>query len=257
MSLHRDASIYFTQVMHRRAGGPRYRFAYRLFSLLLDIDRLDETAARLRWFSHNRFNLLAFHDCDHGPRDGSALRPWIDALLERHNIDLEGGTVHLLCLPRLFGYAFNPISVWYCVHRDGTPRAALCEVHNTFGEQHGYLLHRRGEALTWPLRDQAPKRFHVSPLIALEGHYRFRLGEPDERLSVQVHAIHDEQLLLAAAQAGRGEALSDRNIARALLRTPLMTLKVTAAIHWQALKIWLRGAPFYPKPKPPQEEVTS
>ena len=257
MSLKRAASLYFTRVMHRRTEPRPYRFVYKVFSLLLDIDRLEETAVRLRLLSHNQPNLFAFYDGDHGPRDGTPLRPWIEGILREHGIELDGGQILLLCFPRLFGYTFNPLSIWYCLGADGAPRAVLCEVHNTFGENHSYLLHTGGQKLSWPVRDQATKRFHVSPLMALEGRYRFRLSEPGDDLAVFVQAIQQGRLLLSAAQVGQGEALTDRGLIKALARTPLMTFKVVAAIHWQALKIWLRGTPFYPKPEPPKKEVTS
>ncbi|MGD2083702.1 MAG: DUF1365 domain-containing protein [Chromatiales bacterium] len=246
--------LYLSRVMHRRMFPVEYRFDYPVFSLLLDIDRLEDKGPRL--LSVNRFNLLAFHEADHGPRDGSALRPWADTLLARHGIDLEGGRIQLLCFPRLLGYAFNPISIWYCSHRDGSPRAVICEVHNTFGEHHFYLLHDQGRPMAWPARGGAEKRFHVSPLIGMEGHYEFRLDRPADRLNVLIRQYTPEGLMLVASQTGRGRVLDDRALLRALARTPLMTFKVMAAIHWQALKIWLRGAPFFPKPEPPPNEVS-
>jgi DUF1365 family protein len=240
--------------MHRRLFPVRYRFSYPVFSLLLDLDRLEE--ARSRLLSVNRLNLLAFHESDHGPRDGSPLRPWADDLLARRGIDLEGGPIRLLCFPRLLGYAFNPLSIWYCSHRDGSLRAVICEVRNTFGEGHFYLLHEQGRPMPWPARGGAEKRFHVSPLMGMEGHYEFRLERPGDRLGVLIRQFTPDGLMLVASQNGEGRALSDRGLLRALARTPLMTFKVMAAIHWQALRIWLRGASFFPKPEPPHNEVS-
>jgi len=248
--------ILSAQVMHRRLFPVRYRFTYRVFSLLLDLDSLPALHRRLRLFSHNRFNLFSFHDRDHGPRDGQPLRPWIDAVLAGRGIELAGGPVRLLCFPRVLGYVFNPLSVWYCQHADGTLRAVLCEVSNTFGERHSYLLHEDGGPLDWPVRGHKPKVFHVSPFIPMDARYQFRLSEPGTKLSVLIREYQDDALMLVASLHGRLQALTDARLAGAFLRYPLLTLKVMALIHWQALKIWLRGGRFHPRPPAPETEVT-
>jgi len=240
--------------MHRRLFPVQYRFVYRVFSLLLDLDALEQTGTR--WLSIGRFNLFSFYPADHGPRDGSPLRPWIDRVLAARGIDLDGGRVKLLCFPRVLGYGFNPLSLWYCFDRSGALRAILAEVHNTFGEQHCYLLGSDGAPHRAGLTDGADKVFHVSPLIGMQARYRFRLAEPGERLAVLIREYQDDRLMLVASQSGEGITLSDQALLRAFRRTPLMTLKVIAAIHWQALKIWLRGAPYFPKPAPPAQEIT-
>lgn len=251
-----SARIYTGSVMHRRVAPLHYRFSYPVFSLLLDIDRLDRLASRSRLFSHNRFNLFAFHDRDHGPRDGSPLRPWLDDLLRAQDIELDGGPVRLLSFPRLLGYVFNPLSVWYCWHRDGELRAVLCEVSNTFGERHGYLLHAAGGALGWPVRATRAKCFHVSPFLPMGLEYRFRLSQPGARLGIAIHCLQGGTLKLAAVQTARARPFSDLNLLRSFLRMPLLTFKVIVMIHWQALKLWLRGAPLFHKPAPPSKEVT-
>jgi hypothetical protein len=250
------ARLYVGEVMHRRFFPVRYRFAYRVFSLLLDIDRIDAAARATAMFSHNRFNLLAFHDADHGPRDGSPLRPWLERSLARFGVELEGGRVDLLCFPRVLGYTFNPLAIWYCRHRDGSLRAVLLEVSNTFGERHGYLLHDNGAPLAWPVRQARAKCFHVSPFVGMQAEYRFRLSEPGERLEIGIRELQDDRLMLVAAQVGRAEPFPSASLLRALLAVPFLTFKVVALIHWQALKIWLRGATFFPKPTPPREEVS-
>jgi hypothetical protein len=250
------ARLYVGEVMHRRFFPVRYRFAYRVFSLLLDIDRIDAAARATAIFSHNRFNLLAFHDADHGPHDGSPLRPWLERSLARFGVELEGGRVDLLCFPRVLGYTFNPLAIWYCRHRDGSLRAVLLEVSNTFGERHGYLLHDNGAPLAWPVRQARAKCFHVSPFVGMQAEYRFRLSEPGERLEIGIRELQDDRLMLVAAQVGRAEPFTSASLLRALLAVPFLTLKVMAMIHWQALKIWLRGATYFPKPTPPREEVS-
>jgi len=251
--------IFFTRVMHRRLFPVQYRFDYRVFSLLLDIDALDRLPTRLRLgrFALFKGNLFRFDPADHGPRDGSALRPWVEALLGARGIDLDGGRIRLLCFPRVLGYGFNPLSLWYCEHRDGRLRAVIAEVSNTFGEHHFYLLANGGQPIDWPLRDRAQKCFHVSPLMDMLGEYHFRLSEPSDHLAVLIRQYDDQgQLKLVATQTGHGEPLTDAALSRAFRRTPLMTFKVMVAIHWQALKIWLSGARYFPKPEPPRQEVT-
>ena len=252
-------SIYTGRLVHERRIAPRYRFAYRVFSLLLDIDRLDEADRAHRFFSHNRFNLIGFDDRDHGPKDGSPLRPWIDARLAAAGIDLDGGRIELLCYPRVLGYVFNPLSLWFCRHADGSLRAVLCEVRNTFGEWHGYLLHDNGAAMAERLRDQAGKVFHVSPFLPREGHYRFRLQAPAARYGATVNwhaSAEGDAPALIAVQTGARCRGGDRGLLRVALTVPLLTLKVIGAIHWQALKIWLRGGRFHRRPAPPDSEIS-
>ena len=249
--------LYVSRVMHRRLFPVDYRFQYRVFSLLLDLDHLTETCGKLRLLSLDRFNLLSFRQRDHGPRDGSSLKAWAQRLLSEREIHLDGGKILLLSFPRLLGYGFNPLSLWYCLHRDGSLRALICEVNNTFGEHHFYLLHRQGEAMDWPARAELAKRFHVSPLIGMQARYRFRLSRPGQRLAVSIEESQEGRRMLIATQTGEMRPLTDRQLLRALLRTPLMTFKVVAAIHWQALRIWLRGAPLFRKPEPPEEQTTS
>jgi DUF1365 family protein len=246
--------VYFTRVLHRRLAPVDYRFSYRVLRLLLDLDEL--SGLRLRFLALNRFNLLSFHERDHGARDGSAVKPWAEDLWRSKGIDLAGGRTQLLCFPRFLGYGFNPLSIWYCYHRDGSLRAVITEVNNTFGEHHFYLLCNGALPLTWPVTQSAEKVFHVSPLMDMEARYDSRLAEPSDRLSVLIKQFQNGELTPIASQQGEGYALNDKRLLTALIQVPLMTLKVVAAIHWQALKIWLRGAPFFPKPTPPVDKVT-
>ncbi len=248
--------LYLTRVMHRRRFPVAYRFDYPVFSLLLDIDRLDETFRTSRLLKVDRFGLLSFRRRDHGARDGTELRPWAIATLKAQGIEIGTGKIHLLCFPRLLGYGFSPLSVWYCLDQDERLRAVIAEVRNTFGQHHSYLLHNDGRPMNWPARAEKDKVFHVSPLIDMDCAYRFRFAQPGERLSVVIEQFQQDKHLLTAAQTGRGLEINDRNLLRALLRTPLMSFKVMWAIHWQALKIWLRGARFHAKPPLPTQEIT-
>ncbi|WP_020647716.1 DUF1365 domain-containing protein [Solimonas variicoloris] len=241
--------LYEARVMHRRRVAPLYRFVYRVFYLFVDVDRVDELAGRLRGFSHNRFNLLSLHDADHG--DGRGLRAWAEALLQRHGIALDGGRIRLLAFPRVLGHAFNPLSLWYCEHADGSLRAVIAEVRNTFGERHSYLLARGGAPLAYGEMPAQDKCFHVSPFFALTGRYRFALDAPDARLRVHIALEHGAQPRLDATITGSRVPLRDATLVRAVARLPWLALKVLGAIHWQALKLWLRGARVHARPSPP------
>lgn len=248
------ACLYAARVAHRRWFPVRYRFVYRLCYLLLDIDRIDADVRRLRFFSHNRLNLAAFHDADHG--DGrTPLRAWAERLLADRGIDLAGGRIRLLTLPRVLGFVFNPVSFWFCQHADGSLRAIIAEVNNTFGERHFYLLASAGRPLPYRQAMDKEKCFHVSPFMDLRGRYRFVVAAPGERLAIAIREYQDQRPQLLATLIGERRPLTDAALLGQLLRMPLMTFKVVAAIHWQALKIWLSGARFHRKP-PPTHEVS-
>ncbi len=252
--LNQDGALYATRVMHRRRVPPFYRFVYRVFYVLVDIDRLERLAQRLRFFSYNGFNLLSLRDRDHG--DGQGLRQWAEALLNERGIDACGGRILLLAFPRVLGFAFNPISLWYCHHRDGRLQAVIAEVNNTFGEKHSYVLASESGALSYEEVIEKDKVFHVSPFFDRQGRYRFQLSAPAERVRVAIHESVDDQPILDATLAGERRALTDGAILGQVLRMPWMTVKVVAGIHWEALKIWLRGGRFHSKPEPLRPDVS-
>lgn len=243
--------------MHARPGQPRYRFVYRSFYILLDLSDLARSCAASPLISRNRFNLLSFHDRDHGAHDGSDLHAWALARLAEIDIDLVGGRVLLLSMPRVLGYGFNPISLYYCHHADGRLIAVIVEVHNTFGEHHVYRLHAEGAPITSSTSLDKRKRFHVSPFFARSGRYRFHLLPPGERMGVGIRLYDEEQRLqITTTLTGERRALTSAEILRAAVGVPLLTFKVTAAIHWEAVKLWLRGAVFHRKPKPERPNVS-
>ncbi len=249
------ACVYSARVMHRRLFSAAYRFRYRVFSLLLDIDALDRVAAGSRVFSHNRFNLLSLYDADHLPPGETSLRGWAERVLGEAGVDGGQLRIRLLCFPRVLGLVFNPLSLWYCEDANGRPVAVIAEVRNTFGERHCYLLRPQRSGSGWPLRDSHAKDFHVSPFIGMQARYDFSLCRPDERLRVVIREYQDDRLMLVATQTGERRPFTSAELLRQALRVPLQTLKVVAAIHWQALKIWLKGARFHRKPAPPIHEV--
>lgn len=260
-SFHR---FYKGKVFHRRLIEPVYTFCYRVFNVLLDIDHIDTLADELILFSRNRFNLFAFYDRDHLPRGylddhaSGSLRAWVEAGLAEHGIHLNGGRVRLFCYPRMLGFVFNPLSVWYCENQDGELVAILCEVRNTFKERHCYLLREPdGGPLNLGQAYCHPKRFHVSPFLPVEGGYEFRFGLKDHELDIGIVWINGQQRSMIATQRMRQTALSDLELLKTFVTLPVMTIKVVVAIHWQALKIWLRGARFHRKPEAPHKEISS
>jgi len=248
------ASLYFGEVVHVRTRPTRHRLRYGVFSMLIDLDEVPALARRSRLFSLNRFNLFSFYDRDHGAGT-TPLRAWVDAQLRDANIDLNGGAVRLLCYPRLLGYAFNPISVYFCYRAEGDLAAILYEVHNTFGERHGYLIRVDADHAN-PIRHACDKAFHVSPFIGMDARYDFRISAPDNDIVLTIAESDAEGTLLQASFVGERRPMNDRTLLAAFFRYPLMTLKVMAGIHWEALKIWRKGAQFYRKPTPPSEPIT-
>lgn len=256
----------FGQVMHRRLAPRGHRFAYPVFYALLPMHRLDDWAEGYgRAFAVNRAGLLSLRFADYGRRDGSDPRSWVRELLAAHGLAAatDGGDLWLQTFPRMVGYVFNPVSFWYCFDPAGALRAVVCEVSNTFGERHNYLLaHPDGR----PIRDgetlQRRKVFHVSPFIAVDGEYRFRFharagddGAPLWRLARIDHADAGGDLLHTAL-SGRAVPLASGTLLKAFLAYPWLTLGIVLRIHWQAFLLWRKRVPFFRKPEPPLEETT-
>ncbi|MBZ2208843.1 DUF1365 domain-containing protein [Massilia soli] len=248
----------FGQVRHRRMRPSANAFAYASYYLRLPIRSLGSQGFNAHLVSRNRFNLLSFFDADHG--DGQRpLIEWIDTLLEAEGVSDADGEIWLQAMPRVLGYAFNPVSFWFCHRADGALRAVLCDVRNTFGERHFYLLDT-GAAIANGSELRARKVFHVSPFCRIEGGYRFRFMRAARGQSEHTLAridYHDaDGLLLETSVSGVAARLCDASVARAFFAFPLMTFGVVARIHWQALRLWLRRVPFYSKPAPPEQKVS-
>jgi DUF1365 family protein len=234
------------RVMHERLRPKRHRFTYPVFYVRFDLDRLASLDSG--WFGIDRWRPLSFYRRDHGPRDGSDLAAWMRAQLAAAGIEEADGRIWLQAFPRVFGYAFNPVSVWLCHDRDGGLRALFAEVRNTFGERHGYLLSARLHA---PITADTPlmcrKVLHVSPFCRVEGGYTFRVKESVSRASVAIDYHDADGLLIHTAFAGHLTPLTRASAYAALLRQPLLTVGVVARIHWQALRLALRKVPFHGK----------
>lgn len=237
---------YLGHVMHMRLTPRAHRFRYRLWTLLLDIDRLEDTAARLRLFRVNRRGWLSHHDADHGPRDGSALRPWVEARLAEAGRP-PPARIRLLAMPRVLGFVFNPLSVYYCEDASGRLQSVIYEVKNTFGDQRAYVLAAEPEGADpdAPRRHAQAKEMFVSPFIGMDQTYRFHLAPPGDRLALRIRqGSAAEGDVLIATQNGDRLPLTDATLTRLALALPLLPVKVMAAIHWQALRLALKRAPF-------------
>lgn len=240
-------ALYVGRVMHARLAPVRHRFAYRVFSLLLDIDALAEAGRGLKLFAVNRRGLFSFHEADHGPRDGSPLRPWAERLLARAGIDIGRGTIRLLCFPRLFGYVFNPLSVFYCEDESGRLAAIIYEVNNTFGDTHAYVC---------PVPDEtgdqcARKRLHVSPFFDLDMRYVFRAPAPGERLRLLIRNETEAGPVHVATHVADRRPLDDRMLLQLFLTHPLMPMKIIMAIHFEAVRLMLKKVRYVRWPGPP------
>jgi uncharacterized protein len=252
-----DHALYFGEVMHERLRPVHHRFTYRVFSILVDVDRLADLGRRLTLFSHNRFNLYSLYDRDHGNFDGGPLRPHIETLLREAGRTIPPTRIDLLCYPRILGFVFNPLSIYYCYEANGEIGAIIYEVRNTFGEHHAYVAPvEPGQAGDAGVRQHADKRFYVSPFIAMAAGYRFTLRRPGERIHVLIRETIGDEPLLTAAFTGRRRDFTDRQLLVALMRFPLMTLKVVAAINYEALRLWAKGVGFVDRQRAPEPPGT-
>ena len=248
------SALYVGSVMHHRFRPRAHRLRYRVFWMLFDLDEMDLLPSSLRLFSRNRFNAVSLHDADHGDGGDLPLRQQVDTQLQAAGIE-TGGPIRLLCMPRIFGYGFNPLSIFFCYRNDGRLVAVLYEVHNTFKERHSYLIPvEAGAGMVFDQRCE--KSFYVSPFMDMDMKYAFRVAAPGERVSVAIDTSNNDGRVLTAALIGKRRALTDANLLRVLATFPFATLKVVAAIHWQALRMWLKGFRLRPRPKPPVNPVT-
>lgn len=251
-----EPALYLGRVQHRRARPRVHALDYRVFMLLLDLDRLDQTFAGSRVLKSGRFGLMSFDPRDHGDGSTTPLRAQTEARLKAAGIEGPVGAIRLLTMPRVLGYGFNPISLYYCWRPDGGLMAVVHEVTNTFGERHSYVAPASSDRGRVHVHG-APKRLHVSPFMDMDMAYGFRLSEPAERLELIIDLKDAEGPRLTASFIGERRPLTDGQLLRAWLTHPLLTLKVMAGIHWEALRIWTKGVAYRRKPAPPAEPVTA
>ena len=248
------SGLYRGVVAHARLKPRAHRLSYRIFMTLLDLDELPGMGRRLTLFGYNRGGLIAFNDKDHLQGTGD-LRGEVGALMGSAGLD-GGGPVRILCMPRVLGFVFNPISVYFCHDRGGRLEAILYEVNNTFGQRHAYLIpvtERSGRAV----RQSCDKRFHVSPFMDMALRYHFEVAEPGDEALLRVDAHDAEGPMIVTSFRGVRAELTDAAILKAFLAHPLLSLAVLAGIHWEAVKLLLKGLRLRPMPPAPRHPVTT
>ncbi|RZJ00094.1 MAG: DUF1365 domain-containing protein [Brevundimonas sp.] len=248
-----NSALYIGEVVHQRVSTLSHRLRYRLWMMLLDLDELD--GLKLKLLSRRRFGLVSFRAADHGDRSGRPLRRQVETHLAGAGIDLNGGPIRLLTMPRILGYGFNPISVFFCHRPDGELAALLYEVTNTFHERHSYLVAVPPNT-AGPVRQTTEKTFFVSPFMDMGLTYDFTVHPPGEAVSVVVAVRRGDTPILTASFAGRRRPLTDGQVLRAFVTHPLLTWKVTWGIHWEALRGMLKGARYRHRGPPPAHPVT-
>jgi hypothetical protein len=248
------ATLYHGAVAHRRLRPVGHAFSYRVFSMLIDVDRIGEAEAGARWFSRNRFNLFSFHDADHAFSGEATVSAGVRATLRAHGYSADG-RILLLCYPRILGFVFNPLSIFYCHDARGRLEAVLYEVRNTFGGRHSYLI--PVEEGAGVIRQSADKKLHVSPFMDMDHVYDFRLTRPGDKLSVFIHQTDADGPIFNASFAGSAEPMTGGALLRAFFNYPLMTLKVIAAIHFEAGRLFLKGMRLKGRVADPAEPVSA
>jgi uncharacterized protein len=242
------AALYVGKVVHARLRPKPHRFTYRIFMTLIDLDRLDEATGLSRFFSVGPFNLLSFRESDHLPSSQAVagLAERARALFAQNHIDVSSSRILLLCLPRVMGYAFNPISVFYAVDDYGQLRGLIYEVRNTFGESHAYVV--PAAASTETFRHGQGKQFHVSPFLPMDLQYQFSVSTPAKNLFLRIVDFDSSGPLLRTGFSGKHSALSSLTSLKCFFGLPLMTLKVISGIYFEAVRLYFKGMRVYPHP---------
>ena len=244
------AELYVGRTVHERRAPFTHRFNYRIASLMIDLERLGEAGSLSRLFSVHRFNLYSFFERDHGDRDGSPLIEWARAQFSEAGLAIGDARVRLLCSPRVLGYVFNPLSIYFAEARDtGTLKGVIYQVHNTFGDAHAYVAPCTGASAE---RQEADKIFHVSPFFDVAGRYEFTLRAPDERFKLAIFKQREDGPDFMATMSMKRVELTTSALAGLFASQPFSTLKTISAIHLEALKLWVKGAKYHPRPDPPQ-----
>lgn len=250
------SALYPGQVTHHRRRPREHRLAYRIWSMLIDLDELERLDRGLRLFSVDRFNLVSFYSRDRGDGSGRDLKAWVEACLRDAGLEPDGGPVRLFTMPRVLGQAFNPLSIYFCHRRSGEIAAILWEVDNTFGERHAYLIpvaHQHDGVI----RQTCDKGFFVSPFMDMTLTYHFQVRPPGERFALDIVVADAEGPILTARHLAERRALTDGALLALLLAAPAQAMAVVLGIHWEALKLWAKGVRLRVKPPPPRAAVTT
>ena len=214
--------------------------------MLLDLNEIDSLSKRLRFFSRGPFNLTSFLDSDHGDGSDVPLLTQVQTLLRRAGCDADQLTVKLLCMPRILGCGFNPLSVYFCFRGDRSLEAIIYEVHNTFGERHSYVIPVVG-APGDIIEQHCFKTFYVSPFLGMDMSYGFRVMPPAAQVQISIDGKENDKTVITASLRGTRRNLSDAALLKTFASHPFLTLKVIAGIHWHALRLVLKGVRFHPR----------
>ncbi len=247
-----NSCIYNGEVTHTRFKPVRHFLKYKTFSLLIDLDEINLLDKSIGIFSHNKFNIFSFYDEDHGDRDGGNLKDWVISNLKKFQIKENITNIKVLCYPRIFGYVFNPLSIFYCFENDKL-KAVLYEVKNTFNEQHTYVFKVDNNDI---IRQMCKKKMYVSPFMDMQTTYKFELNFPQDKLSVVIKQYDIEGLLLTATQTGIIKEFSLKQLVINFFKYPLMTIKIIGAIHFEAFLLWKKGAKYRPRDKKIKNNLT-
>ena len=233
-----NSCIYNGEVNHTRFKPVKHFLNYKTFSLFIDLDEIQQLDKSISIFSHNKFNIFSFYNKDHGDRDGNCLKKWVISNLKKYKIEGNISKIKILCYPRIFGYVFNPLSIFYCYENDKL-KSIFYEVKNTFNEQHTYIFKiKDGEEI----KQKCKKKFYVSPFMDMETFYNFKLIDPNQRLSVMIKQTDAEGTVLTATQTGYKKEFNFKQLLINFFKYPLMTLKIISSIHFEALLLWKKGA---------------
>ena len=246
--------LFIAEVMHQRHAPKEHKLKYTVYYLSFPIQRMKEIASKLLSLKH--FNLFSYYERDHG-FGGLSNEAWVKSVLSEWKLTEADGEVVLITLPRVLGYAFNPVSFWFCLDKAGAVRAVISEVNNTFNERHCYVsMHDDHRPITQDDMLDSHKVFHVSPFLEVTGHYRFRFAYREDRIGVWIDYYKDGIKMLSTALVGKRHPLTDAMLLRCFFRYPLITIKVIGLIHYHALKLVTKGIRYRRKPIPPTQEIT-
>ena len=233
-----NSCIYNGAVKHQRFKPIKHSLNYKTFSLLIDLDEIESLAKNISIFSLNKFNIFSFYYLDHGARDGSSLKDWVQKNIKKFNISNNITKIKLLCYPRMFGYVFNPLSIFYC-YENNNLRAIFYEVKNTFNEQHTYIFKIKDNE---KIEQKCKKKFYVSPFLDMETYYNFKLLNPKDKLSIFIKQTDRKETILTATQTGDKKEFSFKQLLINFFKYPLMTIKIMSSIHYEAFFLWKKGA---------------
>ena len=240
-----NSCIYNGVIKHQRFKPIKHSLNYKTFSLLVDLDEIETLANNISIFSLNKFNIFSFYNLDHGERDGSSIKDWVLKNIKKFNISNNITKIKLLCYPRIFGYVFNPLSIFYC-YENNDLRAIFYEVKNTFNEQHTYIFKIKDNE---KIEQKCKKKFYVSPFMNMETYYNFKLLNPEDRLSIFIKQTDGEETVLTATQTGEKREFSFKQLLTNFFKYPLMTIKIISSIHYEAFFLWKKGAVYRKRAK--------